>query len=165
MATATKTTAKGQASKAAEAPAPVRSFTVKPSDTGVKRQSKVGDNPLADAFRQSLDGPLFVPADSPEAVKDIKNLLRLAQSHHNAANADNQLGLKVSEDWNADKTEYGVHFQATNKKVVRKYTVAEIKKWAAENGHTVPTTGRLPKPVREAFKAAHGYTGKADSDS
>lgn len=34
--------------------------------------------------------------------------------------------------------------------------VAAIRAWAAENGHEVNPTGRIPNTVREAYEAAHG---------
>ncbi len=32
---------------------------------------------------------------------------------------------------------------------------AKIRAWAVENGHSVPTRGRIPGPVREAYEAAN----------
>lgn len=48
--------------------------------------------------------------------------------------------------------------QRTNRKAAAEETAA-IRAWAAENGHEVNPTGRIPNQVREAYEAAQG-TGK-----
>jgi hypothetical protein len=36
-------------------------------------------------------------------------------------------------------------------------TPSAIREWAGENGFVVPTRGRVPELVREAYKAAHSH--------
>jgi hypothetical protein len=40
-------------------------------------------------------------------------------------------------------------------------TAAEIRAWAAQNGHDVPIRGNLPKGLREEYEAFHGDPGAA----
>lgn len=35
------------------------------------------------------------------------------------------------------------------------YSPADIRAWARDNDYDVPTRGRIPAPIREAFEAAH----------
>ncbi|MGP5390323.1 Lsr2 family DNA-binding protein [Glutamicibacter arilaitensis] len=35
------------------------------------------------------------------------------------------------------------------------YKLSEIRQWAQENGHDVPTRGRVPNAVIDAYNAAH----------
>lgn len=56
-----------------------------------------------------------------------------------------------------------VHFVAKVGKSVQKYTAADIRKWAAENGHG-EITGKIPTEVRDAFKLANGFAKEQGQD-
>lgn len=93
---------------------------------------------------------LDVKADSPERAKYIESLVRRAAAFHDRSS-------KVQ--YFAD--EGVVRFQITDRKTrPRKYTSAEIRQWAEENG--LPSVGAgkgsaIPADTRRAFKEARGY--------
>lgn len=155
-------------------PAPV-AFSlgdVKPS-TGILKThgggKTAGPNPLAGAALQSVDAPLMLPVANADQARQVENYLRrdCPDTHRMRVQLRNAKGAvvqktRVKGDDGKERTVYPadvteVHFQAIEGRVQRKYTVADIKAWALANGYG-EVTGKVTKELRDAFKAAKGFT-------
>jgi len=169
MATNTKTAPKTAAAKdetpasAPTASAPATSglgFTLKVERAKVeeiKRQPpkrEKEENPTEEAVKHSREtGEVLAYSGLPneEAVKKVTGFLRRAAS-------DAGHGIQIQKVQDGDT--FTINFSAVEKKRDRKYTAADIRKWAKENGHGDFAGVKIPNEVRDAFKTANGFGKK-----
>lgn len=143
------TTSKTASETPAETPAAETgafSFEVRVSSEPIKHVRSEKPNPLAAAYRASLnDGKtLEIPVPNADVAKDATNHLRRAAKDAGA-------GLSVHY-----YAEQGVvRFRAKSEKVQRKYTSADVRQWAKDNGVDDKLLHpRIDPRVRAAFKDA-----------
>lgn len=159
MAANTKTTAKPAdktPAKPAEKAAP-KSFAVEvaPDASVFKTTRTAKPNPLLESLQNSLDmgRALQVPVADAEQATEVENLLRRAARTL-------ACGLSMRN------TGTHVVFQGRAAKRERKYSAADIRKWAVENGATDDMLyPRISKEVRAKFRLAHGIDEAKDEDN
>lgn len=127
--------------------APKRAKEPNPTEEAVKHSRETGDV-LA-----------FAGLPNEDAVKKVTNFLRRA-----ANDADH--GIQIQTVQTGDT--WTINFKSVDKKRDRKYTAADIRTWAAENGY--PQYGKDDKlkitaEVRDAFKSANGFDKKVKKAS
>lgn len=148
----TKTAAKS-AEKKTEAPAPSFAVEVAPDADVLKTTRTSKPNPLLEALQNSITmgKALQVSVASAEQGTEVENLLRRAAK---------TIGCGLS----MRNTGTHVVFQGKAQKRERKYTSADIRTWAEENGATRDMLyPRIAKEVRKAFRQAHGIDKVDDS--
>jgi hypothetical protein len=122
------------------------SFEVRESAEPIKHVRSEKPNPLAPAFKASLDTgkTLEIPVPNAEVAKVAVNHLRRAAK-------DSNVGLSVHYYEDAGV----VRFRAKREKIQRKYTSDDIRKWARDNGIGDELLfPRIDPRVRAAFKDA-----------
>lgn len=133
-----------------DAPSGGLNLSVRESE-GVKRTERPReDNPLEQYVDASLERgmALAVDVNSRDEAKKVSRLLRRAAQTRG-------VGLNQSTTDNGDGT-FTVDFQAKGRKRARRYTVQDIREWAAANGYG-ELSGPVSKSIREEFKVANGY--------
>lgn len=150
---------------------------LKPS-SGLQKVTRTRDgsaNPLAGSVAyalaegpQMIPVPLALPDGSKADARAVTNYLRRDLGEQNARlhvqyqdDNGNVLHTKREKVDGKTVTHYPtgvtqVHFAVKAGKTERKYTVADIREWAEQNGHG-KITGKVPAHVRDAFKVAKGY--------
>lgn len=134
------------------------SFSVGGDGKLVKGTGRSKPNPLAGVVAQTEGGnPLFVSVTGAEQAKQAANYIRRDAQELG-------VGVKVQYQDGSGNLATGdaireVHFMQKPKKAL-KYTVADIKRWAGENGHG-EIVGRVPEHIRQAYKEAHGLVKTA----
>lgn len=121
-----------------------------------------GPNPLAGMLAKTAEtgAPLMIPVTGPDQAKEVTNLIR------RDANSTT-FGARIQyQNDNGDVVEMeqatSVHFLAKEKSK-RKYTIAEAKQWAHENGLIESPTDKLSSEARKAFRIANGYEKVKDA--
>lgn len=139
------------------------SLVARPSATGVRRASRsVEQDPAYPGVEAALvqtltEGPLQYELSTMDEVKRVKGLLATARK-----NKDIGLTQSVSESGTGT---FLLDFAANATKRERKYTAADIRKYALENGHG-EIIGRIPQHIRDAFREANGFkVKKNDTDT
>jgi hypothetical protein len=97
--------------------------------------------------------------DGTEAVESVTFALRgteweLDLSPKNVAALEKALGKYMDAGRRVGRPKAKRAPRARAK--VTQGSVPEIRAWAAANGYTVSSRGRIPGEIREAFEAAHG---------